>query len=256
MAKQWKCARCSTKNDEGTLTCSNCRMIRGAVVVPSTFSAPGPSPAAPQDPSPDWPSSGDSPSTGETTPSGPSFWTPSGAASSEPYFPAAPAAPTPLWRRIPIGWVLFAVILGAGAIGGLITNAGRSSTGEITNDGDMLATDLRVGDCFDLKESDAESITDVTARPCTDEHEYELFHVAVMAEGPFPGDAAFDVFFEDNCLGTFETYVGKAYAESVLDIFWLTPGEEAWDEGDRSIQCAVYHPSDATLTGSLKESSQ
>jgi membrane protease subunit (stomatin/prohibitin family) len=32
MAKGWKCARCSTSNDDAVLSCSGCGMIRGSVV--------------------------------------------------------------------------------------------------------------------------------------------------------------------------------------------------------------------------------
>ena len=45
-----------------------------------------------------------------------------------------------------------AVIVGGGAVAGWYFNASRSSTGEITKAGDMTAADLRVGDCFDLKD--------------------------------------------------------------------------------------------------------
>jgi hypothetical protein len=280
MAKQWKCARCSTKNDEGTLTCSNCRMIRGAVVVPGTFTAypdpPGPDAVPPAGPSPGWASSFDTPAstdasqaaelgaagdpgqpgpTDEPLATGqpvPSYWSSAGAA-----YPAAEtAAPKPIWQRIPIGLVIFVLLVGAGAIGGLISNASRSDTGEIVNDGDMMATDLRVGDCFDVKDPTAEEISDVTARPCTDPHEYELFWTGSMTEGAYPTEAAFRAFMQGNCFDAFGTFVGKPYEDSVLDIYWLYPLEDGWGEGDRSIQCAAYHPTKNRLTTSLKASAQ
>lgn len=231
MAKQWTCARCSTKNDEGTLTCSNCRMIRGAFVVPGTFNAypDASSPASPTGPSPGWPTQAD---------------------------PLPTAAPTPFWRRIPIGLVIFGLLLAAGAIGGIITNAGRSDTGEIVNDGDMMATDLRVGDCFDLKDPTAEEISDVTARPCTDPHEYELIWTGSMAEGAYPPKSAFDAFMESNCFNAFDAYVGTAFEDSELDIYWLYPVEDGWNNGDRSVQCAAYHPTNSGLTSSLRASAQ
>ena len=298
MAKQWTCARCSTKNDEGTLTCANCRMIRGAVVVPgSTWNAnPGapvdapppysPAPDAPAadapapasaEPSPGWQSSqwladdptpGYAPTPGEPSP-GPEPQPPVGAgqvppsaepsywSSAGPGYPAAEtAAPQRLGRRVPVGWLIFVLLLGGGAVASFITNASRSDTGEIVNDGDMMATDLRVGDCFDLKDPTAEEISDVTAKPCTDPHEFELFWTGSMPDGDYPTEAAFESFFETNCVGAFQPYVGKGYLDSVLDIYWLTPFEETWDNGDQSIQCAAYDPNDSVLTGSLRNSAR
>jgi hypothetical protein len=261
MAKQWKCARCGTKNDEGTLTCTNCRMIRGAVVVPGTFNA-APAPDAGRDsqpdvapsaaepgPSPAWPTTTDAAPAGSTPGQpDPAQWN---LGASQPAF-AEVSGPIAFLRRIPLGVLLFVGFLAVGAVGSFIANADRSSSGEITREGDMMATDLRVGDCFDLKDVDSEEITDVTAKPCLSPHEYELFFTGSMVEGPYPGDAAFDVYFEANCVGAFATYVGKAYADSELDIFWLTPLEGAWESGDRSIQCAAYDPANPELIGSLK----
>jgi Septum formation len=157
---------------------------------------------------------------------------------------------------VPIGWLIFVILLGVGAVASFITNASRSDTGEIVNEGDMMATDLRVGDCFDLKDPTAEEISDVTARPCTDPHEYELFWTGSMAEGDYPTQAAFESFFETHCIGAFQPYVGTGYLDSQLDISWLTPLEDTWGEGDRSIQCAVYDPENAQLTGSVKASAR
>jgi hypothetical protein len=169
---------------------------------------------------------------------------------------AAPPASKPLWRRLPLQWLVFAVIVAGGGIGGAIANADRSSSGEIVKGGDLTAVDLRVGDCFDLKDPAAVEIDDVTAGPCTDEHEYEMFFAGAMPEGSFPPDAAIDEFTGDKCTGAFDAYVGKSYEDSELEIFVLTPTEAAWLDGDRIVQCAVYHPRIHSLTASLKGSAQ
>jgi hypothetical protein len=170
--------------------------------------------------------------------------------------PAAPPASVPLWRRLPIGGIFILVLIVAGGVGGLIFNASRSSTGEIVKEGDLTAADLRVGDCFDLKDPAADLIEDVTAVPCTAAHEYEMVFTGSLAEGAYPSDDAFTAFFTANCIPAFDTYVGKAYLDSELDIFWLTPTSDAWDQGDRSIQCAAYHPRISRLTETLKGSNR
>lgn len=242
MARQWKCARCGTPNDEGTLTCSNCRMIRGAVVVPGSFSQRVEPPALDAGPA-----AAEPPPTIASGELAPMSWDGSAA-------PAAPAGSVPLWRRIPLGLVVVAVLVIGGGIVGFLSNANRSSSGEITRGGDLVASDLRVGDCFDLKDASTDQIGEVNAVPCEVAHEYEMYFVGTMADGAFPSDDAFEAFFEANCIDSFEAYVGKSYQASELDIFWLVPVEDGWNAGDRSVQCAVYHPQISRLTESLKGS--
>ena len=201
MARGWKCARCSNENGEGTLNCSNCGLIRGGVVVPSSYVppptppsvAPAPSnePWSPM-PAPGWNSgSGQAPAETPATPS------PAPVTPAEPDATAwaAPPTSTPLWRRLPIGGIFVLLLIVAGGVGGLIFNASRSETGEIVKEGDLTAIDLRVGDCFDLKDPSADLIEDVKAVPCTAEHEYEMVFTGSLAEGTYPSDDAFTAFF-------------------------------------------------------------
>jgi hypothetical protein len=165
---------------------------------------------------------------------------------------AVPPASTPLWRRIPIGWLIVGVLVIAGGIGGYLFSASRSASGEITRSGDMAANDLRVGDCFDLKEPEADEVGDVTARPCTEAHGYEVFYVGVLAEGVYPGEDALSQYVVDSCEPAFGSYIGTSYLDSQLDISWLYPSDDSWGEGDRSLQCAAYDPANNQLTISLK----
>jgi hypothetical protein len=264
MAKGWKCPHCSTHNPETTLTCAGCGRIQGSVVV--TGSTPV-TPASSQ-PSEGWQAAASSWSPGPGSAPGNSLdntlgdGAPANAAAGggEPTpswavnLDATPPASTPLWRKFPIGWLIVGVLVFGGAIGGLLFNASRSSTGEITRSGDLTANDLRVGDCFDLKDPEAEEVGDVTAHPCTEAHEYEVFYVGSMAAGAFPSEEAMTTFVVDNCGPAYDAYIGKAYADSRLDFSWLSPTDDSWGEGDRSVQCAVYDPENARLTLSLKDS--
>ena len=261
MAKGWKCPRCSTNNGETALNCSNCGLIRGGVVVPGTYppaqppSWPTPSVASDPGPAPD---SGGAGSTADGPVGAMDAGLDAGSAEAgEPssLWSATPAA-KPLWRRLPWGWVLTLVLVGGGAIGGLIFNAGRDDTGEIAKPGDLTVGDLRVGDCYDLKDANAEEVDQVTARPCGVEHEFEMFFVGEVPAGTFPDTDGFLTFVDENCLSAFGAFVGTAYADSQLDVFWLEPTRAAWTAGDRTIQCAVYDPSDARLTGSLAGSNR
>jgi hypothetical protein len=266
MAKGWKCPHCSTENPSTTLTCSGCGRLQGSVVVP------GSSPVAPALPTPATGSAAPEPSHGWQ--SGASGWS-TGAANEAPgptpaemavdppveapptspwavNLATVPPASTPLLRRLPIGWLIVGLLVVGGGVAGYLFNASRSSTGEIDRSGDLTANDLRVGDCFDLKDPDAEQIGDVTGRPCSEAHEYEVFYVGNLADGEYPPEAVMETFVVDNCGPAFDSYVGMAFAESELGFYWLSPSPESWRDGDRAIQCAAYDPRDARLTISLK----
>jgi hypothetical protein len=245
MAKGWKCARCSTANDDGAITCSKCGLLRGSAVIPTSFGpSPGPTPGwqAPgwQAPTPD-PVAGVPP--GPQPPFDPGAWG------------ATAAAQKPLWRRIPIGWLIVAVLVFGGGIANAIFNASRTPDGEINKGGDMSATELRVGDCFDVKDPAAETIRDVTALPCTELHQYEVFFVGALSttEHIYPSEEELDKYIDLYCRPTFYTYVGKVFAESELDIFTLFPTNDGWGEGERSVRCSV-HLGDARLSASVKDS--
>jgi hypothetical protein len=262
MAKRWKCARCATENDEGVLTCSNCRAIRGGVIVPGTSNWPVSGPERdeppPATPAIAWPIASTPPNASEASvgsdlsPDG--LGAPDLDADSDPA--PVPTDSRPLWRRLPLQWLIVGAIVLAGGIGGLIFSASRNSTGEIVKAGDLTAGDLNVGDCWDLKDPSAKEIDDVKAAPCSGEHEYEVYFVGSMQPGDYPTDEAMEAFTTDHCTEAFATYVGKPYDESELEVFVLTPTKDAWRAGDRSIQCSVYHPRIHRLTKSLKGSAQ
>lgn len=266
MAEPWICAQCGTGNDPRTITCGNCGTVVGSVTAAASETpvaatpTTGPSAAdtgvgqahgfaASRDDAPTsgWTAAATGQPPGEPAGPPPSSWSVGASAPQE-------SAAVPFWRKIPAGLLIFVVLLVGGGVVGFVLNAGRASTGEINREGDMMATDLRVGDCFDFKDASAEEITDVTAKPCTAEHEYELIYTDSMPSGLYPTDDAFDAFVEANCLPAFDAYVGLAYADSALDVSWLVPLEDAWSGGDQSVQCSVYDPENTRLIGSLKSS--
>ena len=176
-------------------------------------------------------------------------WTP------PPWSPNA-ADTRPLWRRIPPGLLIAGAFVLVGAVAGLYFNASRSATGEIDKSGDLSVVDLRVGDCFDDKDPSADQIGDVKAVPCTTEHEFEVFYVGAMGDGSYPTGDAFETYVTQNCDPAFGAYIGKAYDDSDLDIFYLTPTDDSWRLGDRTVKCAAYHPNNSRLTRPLRGTQQ
>ena len=270
MIQGWTCPQCSAANAEASFVCSWCGQTRPDDA-PAVAPAPDPDgpgfaaitrPAGAAPPSEAIPPSEAVPPALAGAAAGSEQAPPDTSGAMVGWFPPSGApqpetsGPVPLWRRIPIGWVIVVVLFVGAAVGGWYFNAARSSTGELTKSGDLQAVDLKVGDCFDLKDPSADEVNDVTAGPCTTEHEFEMFFVGALPEGEYPADDVFDQYVSDNCNPAFATYVGTAFDASALDVYWLVPTEDAWDAGDRTVQCAAFHPRVDRLTQTVRGSNQ
>ena len=58
------------------------------------------------------------------------------------------------------------------------------------------------------------------------------------------------------CPPRYGEFSGLPYELSELEVGWVLPDEEAWNEGDRTLACTVYDPSGtsdepARLAGSI-----
>lgn len=143
------------------------------------------------------------------------------------------------------------LMLGGALLMGCQAEPSRDSAGSIAQEGDLSVFSFRVGDCFD--DTTLEVVSDVPAVPCSDPHDNEVFHLFELPDGPWPGDAALEQAYSDECLATFETYVGTPYEESELYAFPFTPTIESWEGGDREVVCAVYADGEQ-LIGSVRGS--
>ena len=169
---------------------------------------------------------------------------------AQPAAGAAGANPEPGWRR----WARFAWIpvVGIVLVVGYLASARRDDGGEITSGGTLSIEDLHVGDCFNFAE-DEDEISQVDARPCGEAHSYEMFHVATWAgSSAYPSDDQMLTFVIDECVPAFGRYVGEDYQTSVLDFVHFAPVPAGWDAGDRVFQCALYDPTDSSVTTSLQ----
>ena len=77
-----------------------------------------------------------------------------------------------------------------------------------------------------------------------------------MADGPFPGQAVIDDEAIAKCVPLFEDYVGSDYETSRLDVWWIFPTTESWNDGDREVACVLYDLGLNKLTGSMANSGQ
>jgi Septum formation len=147
--------------------------------------------------------------------------------------------------------------IAAGVYGyNLLTEAERDSTGAIVTEGRVDAFQMHVGDCFDDVASNGTGeeveVSEIPGVPCSSPHDNEVYAIYDVGETSFPEGRMDEIAF-DGCMERFETFVGKDYQESSLDIFTMYPTPESWKQRkDREVICAVYDMNLAKLTGSAK----
>jgi len=115
---------------------------------------------------------------------------------------------------------------------------------------------LRKGDCINdaaLKGIGDEQIRTetVTLLPCRAKHDLEVYATLHVPGRKFPGQPAIDRTAR-GCFPAFKAYVGKAYPDSELEIFYYFPTEGSWRLlGDKTVTCVVGHPKHQ-VRGTLK----
>ena len=138
-----------------------------------------------------------------------------------------------------------------------MTSADRDASGAIVGEGNVGAFEINVGDCFDdtssLYSGESGQVSSLPGVPCAEPHDNEVFAVFDVDMDSFPGtEAMSDIVFE-SCLERFESFVGRDYESSALDIMTLYPSLESWKQkNDREVVCAVYDMEAKKLEGSAR----
>ena len=112
--------------------------------------------------------------------------------------------------------------------------------------------DLGVGDCFDDQDLGSEVINEVPIVECSEPHDNEVYFEYSMTEASYPGREGALNAADERCFDQFAGYVGIDYFESELEIFSIVPTQESWDDGDRTVLCALYALDFSKLTGSMR----
>jgi Septum formation len=130
--------------------------------------------------------------------------------------------------------------------------ADRDGSGAIVGEGSLDAFQMRVGDDGTAFTEANPEIGSVPGIPCVKPHDNEVFAVFDVSAASFPGDGMGDMAHAA-CLERFESFVGRDYESSSLDIATLFPSHESWHgQNDREVVCAVYDIDTKKLTGSVK----
>lgn len=147
-------------------------------------------------------------------------------------------------------WVIYAAAALGFFIYGAVTDADRDGSGAIIDGGTVDAFNVQVGDCFDDSTSFSDEISSVPGVPCSEPHDNEAFAVFDVSIESYPNeDAMYDLAY-NSCMERFETFVGKDYESSSLEITTMYPSSESWQQDDREIICAVFDMNAEKLVGS------
>ncbi len=150
-------------------------------------------------------------------------------------------------------WMVYLAAIAGFAIYGASTNADRDSSGAIVESGSIGAFNVRVGDCFNDVGFDDE-VSSVPGVPCSQPHDNEAYAVFDVSVTSYPeGDGMSELAF-NSCKEHFESYVGKDYESSSLDITTMFPSPKSWQQNDREVICAVYDMNANKLTGTARGS--
>jgi len=137
--------------------------------------------------------------------------------------------------------------------------AQRDENNQITEEANIDVFSLEVGDCMSSADLTG-TITAVDVLPCTQPHAAEVFFEFDLEGTVFPDEDTILAAVEAQCVPAFAEFVGTEYFESTLDLRWILPTEETWDQADdRLVQCFILQPDESgegavEVTGSLEDS--
>jgi hypothetical protein len=126
----------------------------------------------------------------------------------------------------------------------------QASSGKITHRGDLGVFALATGDCFD-NPANTQDIETVTAIPCTQPHDSQVFAKFDLSGGnsAYPSAAALNKLADTGCNSRTGS-IDKPKTTPGMTIRVLFPEQDAWADGQRTVSCLIVNPK-PTLTTSL-----
>jgi hypothetical protein len=148
-------------------------------------------------------------------------------------------------------WVIYVAAALGFFVYGAVTDADRDGSGAIVDGGTVDAFNIQVGDCFDDSTSFSDEISSVPGVPCSDPHDNEAFAVFDLDIENYLADedAMYDLAY-NSCMERFESFAGRDYESSSLEITTMYPSSESWKQNDREVICAVFDMNTEKLVGS------
>jgi hypothetical protein len=151
---------------------------------------------------------------------------------------------------VSVAWLgLLVALLVVGAVTAPPNPQRSSSTGQISHREKLSLTSLLPGDCFDDPLTRARVTYSVTAMPCTQSHNSQVFAAFRVAGGHYPGTATLDRQGKAGCNARLSDLDQQKLTGGV-GVTFFTPPVLAWYLGQHRIVCIVVSPK-APLKSSL-----
>ena len=150
----------------------------------------------------------------------------------------------------------FGVLIVIALIVGHFTDAGRNDSGVVTKSGDVSASEVHVGDCFDnLPKAGVEGSTfsSVHAVPCSEGHHWQAFHDESTSLETFTTTGIQSVA-DEICNNATQTLINnmssiKFDAFQNAKLTYFAPTYKSWTlHSDRAIQCLIGSDSETYFT--------
>jgi putative regulator of septum formation len=180
----------------------------------------------------------------------------------QPYPPVQPVQRKPFWTTakivsVTLGLFVTAVLCGTGAVVSIISlDHGTTQEAGADPGGDPgyeppkaeLPT-IGIGQCLSKIEAATADPT-AYAVSCPRPHLGEVFEVIPIAEGAYPGEAAFQDKLA-NCTSRLAAYAKMSRVEK-MTVFVTYPTQERWEAGDHLAYCVVGSKT-VTTTGTVSK---
>ncbi|GAB2611020.1 septum formation family protein [Pseudactinotalea suaedae] len=133
---------------------------------------------------------------------------------------------------------LISTTLAALAGVGLISSIAACGGGQVAS--------AEVGECIVTSEL-GEEITEIPTVDCGEAHDAQVVGKFDLDDGDFPGLDAIKAAADEGCVTEFESFIGAAYDESSLEVSYIHPTEDTWNQADdREVLCFAVSAEDAT----------
>jgi hypothetical protein len=144
-----------------------------------------------------------------------------------------------------IGIIVAVAVVVAGVIVLLLTLLGRDSGG-------VKYSELQPGNCF---QEPSGRFNNVKTVDCAEAHHLEVYAVLDHPAGPneeFPGQDELVRYANPLCLAQFQGYTGVPFEQLNLADKYITPSDDAWNDGARRLVCVAGPSSGEQTTGSIR----
>lgn len=123
----------------------------------------------------------------------------------------------------------------------------RAQSAPTTATSRLPAESLQVGDCFNNQFGERTTHpAEVSLVGCEMPHGSEVFHLDRYqpsdGKAPYPGDEVMLTFARERCEAAFQSYVDTPQTSSTVQVAFLYPSREAWDQFSRETICYWHVP--------------